>query len=207
MENYIKLKKTYKLWTIYNNVSTLIQHAKAAAREILLFLFKTWLVSIAFYKFNMCCMYHITQDQMYIIIFINTNKNKLRGVSVIVIIKTTSLVFPINSFIMLWDNIYKPYSASWWQHALKTWQNISFFIIVKKQQSSSSSAAAEACFSDFINTFTMNLEPAVQLCKKIRSPIKYSMIKTSVKVLKSGVFIHVITPKRKSTIIHTVSVD
>lgn len=48
-----------------------------------------------------------------------------------------TIFFPINSFIMLWDNIYKPYCAStaaaafWRQRALKTWQNISFLTIIK----------------------------------------------------------------------------
>ena len=43
----------------------------------------------------------------------------------------------INSFIMLWDNIYKSYCAStavaafWRQHALKTCQNISRLLIIK----------------------------------------------------------------------------
>lgn len=49
---------------------------------------------------------------------------------------------------MLWDNIYKPYCAStavaafWRQHALKTWQNVSFLTIIKDNEIHPSTRAA-----------------------------------------------------------------
>lgn len=118
---------------------------------------------------------------------------------------------------MLWDNIYKPSCAStavaafWRQHALKTWQNISFLTIIRDNKIHLPLVlqlkASNSIFSKMSSTHweinnagaCKSEKPAVHLGKNPSWKNTWS----SKHIMKSGISIHVISPQRKWAIFFT----